>query len=192
MIHKSKYYLIFFIVFLFQANEMLAQKRKKGFSTIESINFYQKKNITTYMIFPFGTVNLKGKWEAVKFNKVSKQKTFRNADSIEILVCINECRNYEFNNDTKASNDSFIERFYTWEKEYFEQNPTLKATIIEHDTINNYLIWNLKGKMNEDEIDTIFFIAEKNCNVISLSMYATKLMSTEDRIKLIKETYNNK
>lgn len=191
MRNNSKLYLIFLVLFIFQINEIQAQKRKKRYSTLESVNFDKKKNVTTYMIFPFGTVYLKGKWEEVKFNNVSKQKTFRNADSIEILVCINDCKNYEFNNDRKATNEKFIERFYTWEKEYFEQNPNLKVTIIEQDTINNYLIWNIKGKLKEEEIDTILFIAEKNCNVKTLSIFKTNLMTTEDRIKLIKETYNN-
>ena len=117
---KSKYYLTFLILFVFQLNEIHAQKRKKRYSTIESVNFDQKKNATTYMVIPFGTVNLKGKWEEVKFNNVSKQKTFINADSIKMLVCINDCKNYEFNSDRKATNEKFIERFYNWEKEYFD------------------------------------------------------------------------
>ena len=188
---KSKIYLILLLLFVIQINEIHAQKRKKRNSTLESVNFDKKKNVTTYIIFPFGTVTLKGKWEEVKINNVSKQKTFRNADSIEMLVCLNDCKNYEFNSDRKATNENFIDRFYTWEKEYFEQNHNLKVAILENNKTNNYLIYNIKGKIKDDEIDTILFIAEKNCNVKTLSMHKTNLMTTEDRVKLIKDTFNN-
>jgi hypothetical protein len=188
---KSKIYLILLLLFVIQINDIHAQKRKQRYSTLESVNFDKKKNVTNYMVFPFGTVTLKGKWEEVKVNNVSKQKKFRNADSLEMLVCINDCKNYEFNSDRKATNENFIERFYTWEKEYFEQNPNLKVTILENDKANNYLIYCIKGKVKDHEIDTILFIAEKNCNIKTLSMFKTNLMTTEDRIKLLKETYFN-
>ena len=68
MRHGSKYYLIFLVLFLFGTNETQAQKRKRRYSTLESVNFDQTKNVTTYMIFPFGTVNLKGRWE--EFDKL--------------------------------------------------------------------------------------------------------------------------
>ena len=143
------------------------------------------------MVFPFGTVNLNGKWEEVGFNKVSKQKTFRNIDSTEILVCINDCKNYEFNSDRKATNDKFMERFYNWEKEYFEQNPNLKVSILEQDTTKKYLIYNIKGNIKEINVNTIILISESNCNVKTLSITKTGNIKNENAIKLIKQTYYN-
>lgn len=161
-------------------------------STIIGGDYNESKNQTDYFVLPFGSVSLPGKWVKTKYNNISKQQFFKNADSITIAIAFNPIDGYEFNTDNSKKGVEFVNAFYKWDAQYFADTYKLKQEKIESDENKNYIIWHLFGESNTIIYDTYFLFGEKNGYASNLSIMKTDKWSSDEKIKILKEMYLQK
>ncbi|MFM2387574.1 MAG: hypothetical protein RL660_2331 [Bacteroidota bacterium] len=181
--------IVFISIILIFPQSIYAKKKKKRVSTLESLRYDSKTDKTTYLVVPFGKINLKGNWTEVKDKNPPYGKLVKNAQGVEILLDLLDC-SFSFNDTDKVKNYQFVERYYNWEKAYFEKSPELKTEVIERDSINNFMIYRINGKIKNEDYDTYVFVTEKDCNVMTLLISNYVNISREEKIRLFKEIYN--
>lgn len=170
------------IIMLFQIS---CTSLPQSSSLIISCDYDRKKDRTDYMVFPYGEVSMAGKWDKTSYNSISKQQFFVNSDSVIIAISFGLCNKFEFNADNSKEGFDFIEAFYEWESNYFVDKYGLKSRIIEKDTTNNFILWNLFG----DNYDTYFLFGEKNCTISNFSINATEKWDEKDKVQFLKNLY---
>ena len=157
-------------------------------STIVSCSYNEKNNQTEYMVFPYGSVTIQGKWERTTYNSVSKQQFFENSDSVTIAIAFSPYNKYEFNRDGAKKEFEFVKAFYEWESEYFATY-NLDTEIIESDSTSNFIIWRIYGNYNDILIDSYFLIGEKNGFVKNYVVMATEKWTPKQKIDFLKNMY---
>lgn len=159
-------------------------------SVITSVNYDEKKNVTTYLVLPYGSAELPGKWAEYRYISESNQQVLINADSIRVALAFNRYNGYEFNTDGAKKGFEFVKAFYDWESTYFRDTHRLQSTIIEQDTARNFIVWRLFGTAsNGGVLDTYFLIGEKNGNVSNFSIMVTKKWETQRKIQFVKDLF---
>ena len=161
-------------------------------STIVSCDYNRKKNQTNYIVFPYGSVSLPGKWEKGRYSEVSTQQFFINSDSVIIAIAFGLYNKYEFNQDGAKKGFDFVRAFYEWDSDYFVNTYGLKQDLIEENEINNYIIWRLYGDYNNSHWDTYFLFGENNGFVRNYSIMTTDKWTVEQKIEFLKGIYGNK
>ena len=87
---------------------------------------------------------------------------------------------------------SFVKAFYEWDSEYFVSTHGLHQDLIEENERNNYIIWRVYGNYNNSEIDNFFLFGEKGGVAYNYSVMSTDKWIVEQKIKFLKEIYENK
>jgi hypothetical protein len=158
-------------------------------STIEGYDYDDTKNQTDYFVLPFGSVSIPGKWEKTNYNNVSGQQFFTNKDSIRIAVAFNRFDKYEFNSDGSKNGYEFVKAFYDWDSKFFVDSYGLQRRVLENDSINNFILYQIHGLTNGAKFDTYFLIGEKNGNVNSLSIMTTDKWTEDKKTEFLKKIY---
>ena len=158
-------------------------------STIVGCDYDESKNQTDYFVLPYGSVSIPGKWEKSNYNSISGQQFFANTDSIKIAIAFNRFDKYEFNADGSKKGYDFVKAFYEWDSRFFVDSYGLKRRIIENDSINNYILYQIYGLANGATFDTYFLVGEKNSNVNSLSIMTTDKWTEYTKIEFLKGLY---
>lgn len=153
-------------------------------STIVGGDYDAAKDITSYFVFPYGEVNLPGKWEKGAFNNNSRQQFFHNQDSVIIAVSFGPCNKYEFNKDGVLMGYEFVEAYYKWDSENFLTNG-FECKLLESDKSKNCLLYRVFGK----GADTYFFLGEKNGNANNYSIQATDKWTESEKIQFLKSLF---
>ncbi len=162
-------------------------------STITDVNYDKDKNVTEYLVFPYGEVLIPGKWTKSNYNRVSRQQFFINEDStITIAVVLGRTEKYEFNKNNDFKGYSFVNKFYKWDTEYFISNFNFKRELLEEDKKNNLIIYRIYGKVKQDNVNTYFLISNNNGYVKNLSISITDKWNKEEKITFLKKMYFNK
>lgn len=166
---------------------------KNAESTITDVNYDKDKNVTEYLVFPYGEVLIPGKWTKSNYNRVSRQQFFINEDStITIAVVLGRTEKYEFNKNNDFKGYSFVNKFYKWDTEYFISNFNFKRELLEEDKKNNLIIYRIYGKVKQDNVNTYFLISNNNGYVKNLSISITDKWNKEEKITFLKKMYFNK
>lgn len=158
-------------------------------SSIVSADYDKNKNQTNYVVLPIGSATLPGKWEKGSYNKVSNQQFFSNADSIEIAIAFNRYNEYEFNPNGAYKDWDFVQAFFEWEANHFEQSLGLGSAVLVQDKVDNYMIYRLFSALYDNNIDTYFLIGEKNGNVANISISTTDKWSESQKVEFLKSVY---
>lgn len=158
-------------------------------STIEGCDYNESKNQTDYFVLPFGSVSIPGKWEKTNYNNISGQQFFRNNDSIRIAIAFNRFDKYEFNSDGSIKGYEFVKAFYEWDSKYFVDSYGLQRRVIENDSINCFIIYQIHGLINEAKFNTYYLIGDKNGNVNNLSISITEKWTEGEKIEFLKKLY---
>ncbi len=161
----------------------------KRTSTIVSFDYDQAKNQTNYSVLPLGSVSMPGKWTKTRYNSVSNQQFFTNDESIEIAVAINRYDRYEFNEDGKVKGFAFVKAYYEWDSKYFVDQHGLKRSLLENDSLNNYLIYRIFSPTGAGKIDTYFLIGERGGNTKNLSISYTDKWSESKKIEFLRDLF---
>lgn len=154
---------------------------KRSTSTIVGGDYDAAKDITSYFVFPYGQVNLPGKWEKGTYNSSSRQQFFHNQDSVIVAVSFGPCDRYEFNKDGALKGYEFVEAYYKWDSEYFVSNG-LESKILETDKGNKHILYRVFG----NKFDTYFLICEKNGFVSNFSINATDKWTEQQKVDFLK------
>ena len=152
-------------------------------STIVGFDYNEKDNTTDYFVFPFGSVTIPGKWNKTNYNSISRQQFFKNSDSVTIAIAFVPCDKFEFNIDKSKTDFEFIKAYYDWDSHFFVSQHGLESKVLEMDSTNNYIIWKLWGKLNDEKIENYFLFGEKNCFVSNFSILSTNKWSEKEKIK---------
>jgi hypothetical protein len=161
----------------------------KRTSTIVSFDYDQVKNQTNYSVLPLGSVAIPGKWTKTRYNSVSNQQFFTNDESVEIAVAINRYDRYEFNEEGKAKGFAFVKAYYEWDSKYLVDQHGLKRSLLENDSLNNYLIYRIFSPTGAGKIDTYFLIGERRGNTNNLSISYTDKWSESKKIEFLRDLF---
>ena len=140
-------------------------------------------------MLPFGSVSIPGDWEKTNYNSVSGQQFFINKDSIRIAIAFNRFDKYEFNTTGLEKGYEFVKAFYDWDSKFFIDTYGLQSRVLEKDSINNFILYQIHGLTHGSKVDTYFLVGEKNGNVNNFSIQTTDKWSEEEKIKFLKELY---
>jgi hypothetical protein len=158
-------------------------------SVITGGEYNKEKDLTNYFVLPYGAVSIPGKWEKDHYNSVSFQQFFKNKDSVSLAVAFGACTQYEFNTNGALKGFKFVKAFYTWDTDYFVSKYGLQRSVIEQDSINNYMIYRVYGKTGQTSFDTYFLLGEKNGNSNSFSISITDKWTEEEKITFLRNLF---
>ena len=174
------------LAILFFANCM-AQR-----TTLVSCDYDKKRDQTNYVVFPYGSVSIPGKWERTSYNSASKQQYLKNEDGISIAISFGPCNKFEFNADNSKKGFDFVKAYYEWDSEYFVNTFGLQQDSIEKNEISNYIIWRVYGDYNDSHFDTYFLFGEKKGFANTYSIMDNDKWTVEQKLEFLKELYLNK
>jgi hypothetical protein len=158
-------------------------------TTIVGGDYDESKNQTDYFVLPFGSVSIPGKWEKTNYNSVSGQQFFTNIDSIKIAIAFNRFDKYEFNTDGSKNGYEFAKEFYEWDSKFLMDSYGLQRSVVENDSINNFILYQIHGSSNGVKFNTYFLIGVKNGNVSNLSIMATDKWTEDKKTDFLKKLY---
>ncbi|MDR1722890.1 MAG: hypothetical protein LBR84_02985 [Tannerella sp.] len=184
----KKIILIFFAVLCFASCATYRNTEQ----TLVSCDYNEKKDQTEYMVFPFGNVNIKGKWEQTKYNSSARQQFFTNSDSVTISIAMGLSKKFEFNADGSLKGFDFVKAFYKWESEYFANSFDFSSTEIETDEENKFILWRVFGTYNNADRNMYFLSFEQNGVFKNFSVQTTKKWTEEQKIEFLKSLVFNK
>lgn len=158
-------------------------------STIEGRDYDESKNQTKYFALPYGSISIPGKWEKADYNNVSNQQFFTNNDSIRIAIAFNRFDKYEFSGDGSKKGYEFLKAFYEWDSNYFVDSYGLQRRIIENDSIDNFILYQIYGFAKGAKFDTYFLVGEQNGNVSNFSVMTTDKWTEGEKTMFLKGLY---
>lgn len=179
----------FRITFLMTFGLLNACTAPKYVSTIESHNYEEKTDRTLYSKLPLGTMSLPGKWIKVRYNDVSGQNGFTNADTVSAALAINEASSYPFYKRTMTSNQ-FVMAMYEWDSKYHATRTQAQTPMLKLDTTNHFLIWQISAN-NQYKIDNYYLFGCENGIVFSVFV-DTKKWDPEKKMNFLETVYKTK
>ncbi len=180
------------IFFLLVISLFLTNCATQRTSTIVGVDYNETKNETDYLVFPYGSVTIPGKWEKTNYNATSKQQFFRNQDSISIAIAFGRFDNYKFNTDGSKKGHEFIKAYYEWDSKYFVDSYGVERQLFEDDSTNNFIIYRIYGQSEKDNLNTYFLIGEKNGNISNFSIFFTDKWDEKEKIDFLKKLFLTK
>lgn len=160
-------------------------------SVIQGGEYDAAKDQTTCFALPYGSVAIPGKWEKGHYNAVSHQQFFHNSDSVELAIAFHAANGYPFNQRGKLKGHDFVRAFYEWDSRYFVETHGLSRSIVEEDTAQHYIIWELYGG-NDMTYDSYFLFGEKNGNAHNFSISITDQWTAEEKVAFLKQLFTGK
>jgi len=158
-------------------------------STIVGFDYNVSENQTDYFIVPYGSVSIPGKWEKSNYNSISGQQFFVNNDSVRIAIAFNRFDKYEFNTDGSIKGFEFVKAFYEWDSKYFVESYGLQRRLLESDSSNNFILYQIYGQIDGADFSTYFLVGDKNGNVNNLSVMTTAKWTEDKKIEFLKGLY---
>ncbi|PQJ09885.1 hypothetical protein CJD36_018355 [Flavipsychrobacter stenotrophus] len=162
--------------------------RKKSTITMTSVNYDKKSDKTTYMVFPYGSVTMKGKWREGAYNHPSRQQYFRRADSLRLGVAIGSARKLEFYKEG-MSGATFSNAYCEWETKYMKESLHQKTELIKTDNTHGYTIW----RAYSDSVNIVQLCAASKCAcnepAFKTLTINTWKMTTQQVVQLLEEIY---
>lgn len=163
---------------------------QKTVSTLESTNYDETKDQTTFNKFPFGSLSMQGKWKKVSYNPISHQHNFRNIDSIFVAVAINQASSYPFYKYNMSSNKT-VKEMYDWDSKYLAEQIHGSRTVLKQDTINHFILWQLTCDTLKRHVDTYYLFGCENKLIFSV-MVDTEKWDRNQKINFMQSVYKNK
>ncbi len=159
-------------------------------SVITGVSYDESKDETSYFATPYGAATLPGKWIKDHYNSVSFQQFLKNADSVNVAIAFISYKGYEFNRNGAKKGFEFAKAFYEWDSKFFVDTYGLQSTIIEEDSMRNYIVWRLFGTDKKGAVfDTYFLFGEKNGNATNLSISITDKWDAPRKIQFLKDLF---
>lgn len=162
----------------------------KYVSTIVSDNYDERKDQTTYMKFPYGSLSLPGKWTKSSFNENSGQQNFKSKDSLSTALLINRASIYPFYVKGMTSNQ-FVKAMYEWDSKYFIDNIEASCTIIKEDTLDHFIVWKISAHNEKYNIENEYLFGCEN-GIVFTVFAPTRKLTAEQKIDFMESVYKSK
>lgn len=133
----------------------------KQTSILHGDSYDETTGKTTYILVPYGNVEIKGKWKRTNYNQISRQQFFTNNDSATIAIAKNYKEKYPFYSENKQDFE-LVNDFYKWDSEYYSKQG-YKVEILEENKIENYIIW----QITSEKADNVFLFGLQNNLIIN-------------------------
>jgi len=152
-------------------------------SVLTTVTYDEKSNKTTYIIVPYGNVDIPGKWTKDNYIQISRQQYFINSDSTTLAIAKNPKQKYPFYSDTKTDFE-LVKDFYKWDADYWV-GQGLKESNLKENKEKNYVVWKVFG----NKIENIFLYGLKNGLIINY-MISTDSWNEIKIIDFLEQLYN--
>ncbi len=120
----------------------------KSTSILYSDKYDKSADMTSVTIFPYGMVNIPGKWTKTKEVDVSGQYFFSGQDSVTVAVALQPWDKFEFSkNNPQVTQANFVRKFYEWDANYLKEQTNGQLKIVKESKDMNFLIWNLTSEI---------------------------------------------
>ncbi|MBC7554956.1 MAG: hypothetical protein H7257_13380 [Taibaiella sp.] len=139
----------------------------KRITTITSSSYDKNKNITTYIVLPYGSVYIPGKWTETRYNSSSRQQYFKK-DSATLSVAIGPAAKIEFNKQG-LKGYPLVKGFYEWESQYQVNQLHLQVELLKKDSVTGYYMW----RVHSGKVNTFQLFAGVDCNCATGGGYKT-------------------
>jgi len=177
-------------IFLFTQLILLTNCATQKISTIVGGDYNKSKDKTEYFVYPYGSVEIPGKWEKTNSITTSRQQFFRSQDSVIIAIAFGRYNKYEFNLDGSQTGNNFVKAYFEWDSKYFINSHGLKRQLLESDSTNRFMIYRIYGLIENGKFDTYFLIGEKNGNISNFSISSTDKWTEGDKINFLKKLFS--
>ncbi len=151
-------------------------------SLIIGDHYDEETDITTLIIMPYGNILIPGKWTKTSYYEDSRQHIFKNADSVHIAVTKAPQEKYSFYEEG-ISDGQFAEKFYEWEKEYFEEQG-YTVELLQNDA--GFIVW--RAVIGDE--NTILLFGAKNPYAFNLAVFSD-IWPDEKRIEFLENIFKN-
>lgn len=146
-----------------------------------------KKDVTNYFVFPYGSVDLPGKWEKTTYYQTARQQFFTNQDSAVIAVAFSPHNGFEFNGNGALQGFDLVKAFTQWEGDYYKSNG-MEFKVIESDPEQCYQIFHI---WKENVADTYFlFGVKQQVRCCNFSVQGPTNWTKEKKIQFLKDLIN--
>ncbi|MDC1106118.1 hypothetical protein OAT16_05390 [Prolixibacteraceae bacterium] len=173
------------IIFFMTLSNCVSQKS----SYIIGSDYNKTKDITTYFSYPYGSIQIPGKWEKGSFNASSREQSFVNKDGIMISIAMTPTDKYPFNLDGKLTGYAFVKEFYDWESKYFMESFGLQCHKVERDSKTQFIIFQVEGEVENQKVDNVLLFGVKQHTAYNLSVKIKQDWSTLERIIFLKNLH---
>ena len=184
MLQHMVHYLMKRILSILLIAAILVSCRASQTTMLISDSYDETKDMTSLMLFPYGNINIPGKWTKTSYNETSKQHYFRNDDdSTSIAVTMNPMNKYPFHSDS-LTYEAWVTEFYKWESEYY-RNQGYTTEILKSDNFAKFLIWKITG----ENVNTVFLFGCKGGYAINYAVFTN--LSDNQRISFLTQLYEH-
>jgi hypothetical protein len=167
---------ILFLVLVF-----LGSCKTRQTTMLISDSYDEENDITSLLLFPYGNIDIPGKWIKTNYNETSKQHYFKNNDSTSIAVALNPVYKYPFHIDN-LNNEQWVNEFYQWDSEYY-RNQGYTTEILKLSDSGNFLVWKITGK----NVNSMFLFGRKEEYAMNFAVYNN--LPDEQRINFLSELF---
>lgn len=159
--------------------------------TITAGEYNEQRNQTDYVVMPYGSVSLPGKWTHGRYRKESRQQYFTNSDSTVVTIAFGPCDKLGFPTGGVQGYE-FVKLYYQWESKYQVEILNQKIKVITADSANKYMIWEVYG----ENVNQFYLCGAKDCSCgecafQNFSIQGRKL-SDEQKAKFLQDIYLQK
>ena len=179
------------LMFVFSVVGFYSCSAPKAISTITGTNYDKRKDMTTYMVLPYGSVHMPGMWTEDSYNSKSRQQFFKSKGPATLSVAIGAANKMEFNT-SGLKGYKFAKAYYEWESQYQREQLHQQVELIKDDSVNKYILW----RVHSDNVNTFQLFAGTDCDCAggafkSLTV-SGKGMTNEELVQLLESVYLNK
>ncbi len=155
-------------------------------SIIYSADYNNKEKLTKYDKYPFGQVKIPGNWILENYDPVNRTHFYRDSAQVYLGIGMVFCNQTPFY-QKDMSDSLFLREYYEWDSKYWIEKIGASARIIEKDTINNTLLWNLKDDKNLNS----FYLYGTKYHRAFYFLVSTDKWSDSEKINFLKTLYSN-
>jgi hypothetical protein len=159
--------------------------------TITAGEYNAQRNQTDYIVMPYGSVSLPGKWIHGRYRQESRQQYFSNSDSSIVSIAFGQCNKLGFSTGGAVGYD-FVKLYYKWENKYQTEILNQHVKLIASDSANKYMVWQVYGdNMNQFFLAGAHDCACGECAFQNYSIVSSKL-TDEQKAKFLQDIYLEK
>ena len=156
------------------------------FTVIYSADYDSIEKVTNYDKYPFGHVKMPGEWILEKYDQSNRTHFYRDTNQVSVGIGMYFCSATPFY-QKEMSDSTYIMEYYKWDSEYWKEQINGNARIVETDSLNNTILWNLK---DDNKLNTFYLFGTRYHRSYYFYVSTDKWTDTE-KISFLKTLYKN-
>ena len=170
---------------------VLASCHRRMAPTITAGEYNAARNQTDYIVLPYGSVSLPGKWTHGRYRKESRQQYFSNSDTTIISIAFGPCNKLGFSTGGVQGYE-FVKLYYNYETKYQAEVLNQKIELITADSASKYMLW----RVYSDNVSQYMLTGAKDCACGECAFQnftlTSKKLTGDQQVKLLQDIYLEK